>query len=361
MRDYSPYALFHPGTGQGSTLYVSLGFRDLPAGRFSMWDILTRRGVPVLFLNCPNTWYLQGVPGFADDTQSLLARINRLARRIKAGAVEFTGSSMGGTAAIRLGLEYGADRITAINPEIRLGLRYSQSILDLSLAEARAARAELAGLRTTRPQRIRALVSDADAVDVVNMAALVALHPVDLCLFPGRDHHVAEHLAATGKLDFLLFGASAGAALDERLLDCHRGPQHAPPMAAAMAMLRAYHDCTSGRFARALDRLAPLDAGAIGHASVGFLRGWAHTELGAIDAAVPDFFDARRHNPRSVRFCRALSQALLSAGRAEEAVVALSWVLEKPQPDRVALVALADALEATNRRAEAEGVRGRLG
>ncbi len=357
MRDYSPYALFHPGAGVGSTLYVSLGYRDLPAGRFSMWDLLTRRGVPVLFLNCPNTWYLQGVPGFADDTQSLLVRINRLARRIQATSVEFMGASMGATAAIRLGVEYGADRITAINPEIRLGLRYSQSVLDLTAAESRAARDDFAGLRTTRPQRIRALVSDADAVDVVNMAALVAQHPVDLFLFPGRDHHVAEHLAATGKLDFLLFGEGA----DERLLDCHRGHQHAPGMAAAMAMLRAYHDCRLGRFTRALDRLAPLDAGAVGHAAVGFLRGWAHTALGDIPAAVEAFFESRRHNSRSVRFCRALSQALLTAGRAEEAVMALSWVLEEPHPDRVALVALADALDATKRAAEAEAVRGRLG
>ncbi|WP_203072900.1 hypothetical protein [Falsiroseomonas ponticola] len=361
MRDYSPYALFHPGTGAHSTLHVSLGYRDLPAGRFSMWDILTRRGVPVLFLNCPNTWYLQGVPGFADDTQSLLARIERLARRIKANRVEFLGASMGGTAAIRLGVEYGADRITAINPEIRLGLRYSQSVLDLDAPRARAARAGLAALRTTRPHRIRALVSDADAVDVVNMAALVALLPADLLLFPGRDHHVAEHLALTGKLDFLLFGGPATGSRDLRLLDCHRGHHHAPPMAAGMAMLRAYHDCRLGRFARGLAHLAPLDATAPGHAAVGFLRGWALTELGDIPGAIEAFFDSRRHNPRSVRFCRALSQALLSAGRAEEAVMALSWVLEEPHPDRVALVALADALAATNRMAEAEEVRGRAG
>lgn len=355
MRDYSPYALFHPGTG--STLHVSLGVRDLPAGRFSMWDILTRRGGPVLFLNCPNTWYLNGVPGFADDTQSLVSRINRLARRIQASRVEFLGAGMGGTAAIRLGLRYGADRITAINPEIRLGLRYADSALDLGAAEARAARAGLAGLRTSRPQRIRALVSDADAVDALNMAALVRLMPVDLFLFPGRDQPLADHLAASGKLDVLLFGQGT----EERLLDCHRGPQAAPPLASAVAMLRAYHDCRLGRFARAIERLAPLDASAPGHAAIGFLRGWAHTELGNIPAAVEDFFESRRHNPRSVRFCRALSQALLSAGRAEEAVVALSWVLEEPHPDRVALVALADALEATSRAGEAEEVRGRLG
>ncbi len=322
-----------------------------------MWDVLTRRGGPVLFLNCPNSWYLRGVPGFADDTPALLGRINRLARRIKASQVEFLGASRGGTAAIRLGIEYGADRITAISPEIRLGLRYSQSVLDLTAAQSREARAGLAGLRTSRPRRIRALVSDADAVDAVTMAALAALMPVDLLLFPGRDQPLADHLAASGRLDFLLFGAPA----DTRLWDCHRGHHHAPPLASTMAMLRAYHDCRLGRFARAIGRLAPLDATAPGHATVGFLRGWAHTELRNIPAAVEAFFDSHRHNPRSIRFCRALSQALLAAGRAEEAVIALSWLLEAPHPDRVALVALADALDATNRAGEAEEVRGRLG
>lgn len=314
-----------------------------------MWDVLTRRGGPVLFLNCPNSLYLRGVPGFADDTPSLLGRINRLARRIKASQVEFLGTSMGATAAIRL-VAYGADRITAISPEIRLGLRYSQSVVDLTAAQSRAA---LASLRTSRPQRIRALVSDADAVDAVNMAALAALMPVDLLLFPGRDQPLADHLAASGRLDFLLFGAPA----DARLLDCHRGHHHAPPLASAMAMLRACHDCRLGRFARAIGRLAPLDATAPGHAAVGFLRGWAHTELRDIPAAVEAFFDSHRRNPRSIRFCRALSQALLAAGRAEEAVIALSWLLEAPHPDRVALVALADALDETNRAGEAEGVR----
>lgn len=54
--------------------------------------------------------------------------------------------------------------------------------------------------------------------------------------------------------------------------------------------------------------------------------------------------------PRSIRFRRALSQALLSASRAEQAVMALSWLLDEPHPDRVALVA-------PHRRKEAERVR----
>jgi hypothetical protein len=358
MREYSPYALLHPGTGTQGTLFVSLGYRDLPAGRFAMWDTLTRRGGPVLFLNCPNSWYLRGVPGFADDTPALLARIGRLARRVRAGAVEFIGSSMGGTAAISLGIQFGADRITAINPEIRLGLRHSQSALDLASAEARAARQAFAALRTSRPHRIRALVSDADAVDVVNMAALVALHPVDLHLFPGHDHHVAEYLSATGRLDLLLFGATPP---DPRLLGGFRGHAHAPAMADAMAMLRAYQDCRRGRHARALARLAPLDAARPGHAAVGFLRGWAFGECGDLPAAIDAFLAALSHNPRSVRASRAAADALRQAGRPEEAVTALGWLLDHPHPDAAALATLEAALRACGRVTDAEAARQRWG
>lgn len=353
MEVISPYAGFLRGAGD--TLYVSLGYRYIPKGRFSLAGTLDRAGKPALFLNCRNDWFLGGIPGFADRTAAVLRRIEQIAARENLTRLAFFGSSMGGFGSLLYGLSLGADRITVASPEIRLCTFGARSLDNLSRVDGRAGRQRLSALlQQTKGGTVRVLYGDADLSDCLNATAIAQQLPgAELFCFGGEEHHFANAINRTGELARFLFAETGREATAAIATTASHGPDHALSGAGARHLLRAAMHLDAERPAKALDAIREIASERHVPTCAHFIEGQAWMALEHYDLAADCLARAKRVNPQSVRFSKALARALLKLERPAEAAHAVAWTASTMLPDAAAAEIHAEALRLLGRHDEA--------
>jgi len=110
-----------PGAKTAALIFT--GFNDALSIPLAIFDpFLATVPVSAVYLkDFKRLRYLQGVTSFADDYAGTLAALRDLISRLKVSRLVTMGNCIGGFAAIRYGVELGADRIIAFDAPTRIG------------------------------------------------------------------------------------------------------------------------------------------------------------------------------------------------------------------------------------------------
>lgn len=198
----TPHLIFE-GQPARQTLLIVFSYIDQPLGTRAHSSFLAGLDCKKLFLNPGrNHWYQDGVPGVAAGWSELLAFLTAVRRRFADHEILCLGHSMGGFAALGLGVAIGADRVLASVPEIELKLPGSLSVRYLRQTPLACADVTplLAGNRRTA---ISVIVGRQAAFDMATATRLAALPLIELIEIDSN-HATFPHLRDIGKLGALL-------------------------------------------------------------------------------------------------------------------------------------------------------------
>lgn len=176
------------------------------------------QGLPVtrIFLrDIHQLWYQRGLPGVAPDIDGIAAFLRGILREVGAERVVVVGNSMGGYAAIVMGLLLDADLVHAFVPQTFMDPRRLRLHRDRRFARhvhrVRAVRGrrylDLRRLIHRRPPgrcRINVYYCPDHDEDRAHAERLRGLGPVRLHRFPGGGHELIRHLRDDGTLKRIL-------------------------------------------------------------------------------------------------------------------------------------------------------------
>lgn len=194
--------VIYEGDSARRVLLVVFAFVDQPVGTRSHSSFLREVECKKLFLNPGrNAWYQAGVPGAAEDWHGLRAFLAGVKAAHPGHEILCLGHSMGGYAALGLGLAMGADRILASVPEYRLNLPASISVRHLG-ATPLACPDLSPALAANRETAVTVIYGRENAFDASMATGIAALTPATLVPLPcghGTFPWLKEHglLAAT--------------------------------------------------------------------------------------------------------------------------------------------------------------------
>ena len=288
---------------------------------FSFLDRFEDLDASKIFIRDPyDAWYNRGVGDGLDSIEALTGYLRSEIARLRPNRVVMFGTSMGGYAALLLGLELGAESVVAVSPQSILDPRlpHTPSVLYPGPHFDLAPRFQAC----TQPLRITLFFGAADMVDCYN-ALRIQQPGVKLIPIKDADHLVAAQLTTLGVLHTAVKcaverrGFSYKEDLDKGVLDA----------VITQLIIRTveshYLDATynAGRCARALATLKP---------------GWSPPLfiLAQIYSARKDYELAARYAqgaaeaaPRSVTCADLLATVLHRKGDDEKAMAAYSATL----------------------------------
>lgn len=198
----SEFVIFD-GQSARKTLLIVFSYIDQPVGTRTHGRFLQSIDCKRLFLNPGrNHWHQTGVPGIATNYSGVEDFCAAVARRFADHKILCLGHSMGGFAAMGIGVAIGAERIFASVPEIALNLPGSVSARYLHGVAIE--RGDLtAELRANRRTPITVLIGRRDAFDVAMGQRLAALPGVEI-VEVDSDHATFPHLRDRGTLQAVL-------------------------------------------------------------------------------------------------------------------------------------------------------------
>ena len=191
--------VIYEGSSGRPVLLVVFAFVDQPVGTRSHASFLRDIDCKKLFLNPGvNAWYQEGVPGAAGDWDGLRRYLAAVVAEHPGHEILCLGHSMGGFAALGLGLAIGAHRILASVPEYRLNLPGSVSVRHLG--DRPLPCPDLSGaLAANRDAAVTVIYGRENAFDAAMAAGIAALTPTTLVPLP-CGHGTFPHLKERGLL-----------------------------------------------------------------------------------------------------------------------------------------------------------------
>lgn len=161
-------------------------------------------------------WFLDGVPGFADDISGIAQSVLRVAEALSVSKITMVGSSMGGYAAIVAGSIFGADKVVAFSPQLELNEKWEFSPEDTVGSSGIDTRSLIA----SSPETKFHIVTSTEIIDVYHAALVHDLANVEVSLLRSP-HNVLGH-AKRGRgvkcfLDEAVFGGIENEVFDGRL------------------------------------------------------------------------------------------------------------------------------------------------
>jgi hypothetical protein len=176
--------VLYEGASDRPVLLVVFAFVDQPVGTRSHSSFLRDVECKKLFLNPGvNAWYQTGVPGAAADWDGLRRYLADVKAEHPRHEILCLGHSMGGYAALGMGLAIGADRILASVPEYRLNLPASISVRHLGATPL--ACPDLApALAANRDTAVTVIYGRENAFDASMATGIAALTPTTLVPLP---------------------------------------------------------------------------------------------------------------------------------------------------------------------------------
>jgi len=154
------------GDSPRKKLLIVFAYINQPLDIRSHYNFLRHIDCKKLFLNPgTNQWYQTGVPGVADTYSGLVRFLQDVASDFADHEILCLGHSMGGFAALGIGVSIGASRILASVPEFVLNTPKSLSIRHLK--ETMVECGDLSGALANNPKsEITILVGRQDAFDL---------------------------------------------------------------------------------------------------------------------------------------------------------------------------------------------------
>ncbi len=182
-------------TGQARQVWVSISLFD----RF-----LRQFPINAIYLTEESGFaYMDGIAGFGASYPAALAGMRAAVAGLGAPALCCLGTSSGGDAALRYGLDLGADRVLAFSPYLDMrrsalfNERFPAMVLDVAVLYRRAARIP----------EVRIVFGAANAGDRATAGRFASLPGATLDPIAGYERHdVIPELIATGRLQPLLAG-----------------------------------------------------------------------------------------------------------------------------------------------------------
>lgn len=187
--------MFHQYQTAAGPLQVSFASRNRPPGRFERYGCEDARH---LLLNCPNTWYIEGVPGLAPCPETLAEQLS--------GAALAIGSSMGGFGAVMIGSLAKVERVVAFGAEIVTNLPGGYSHEGVRAASPYARLTDL----LEDEVHYTLIAGEHSPVDVHGLSTVADRPNVNAIVIPGAGHAVVAELKAAGRLDDLVARFQAG-------------------------------------------------------------------------------------------------------------------------------------------------------
>lgn len=195
--------LIYEGASSQKTLLIVFAYINQKVGTRSHSSFLNEVDCKKLFLNPgQNAWYQTGVPGIASSYAELAAFLLKVKAAHADHEILCLGHSMGGFAALGLGVHIGADRILASVPEYRLNLPGSLSARHMSEISIQYGDLSEILAQNTRSQ-ITVLVGSTNPFDVSMAKGIAALTPAEIIEL-NSDHGTFPYLRDHKKLRSLL-------------------------------------------------------------------------------------------------------------------------------------------------------------
>lgn len=190
--------MHHAHVGDAGPLQVCFASRNRRPGAFEHYHGGHARR---LLLNCPNSWYVDGVPGFSGDVDETVTKV--------AGLDLAIGSSMGGFGAVLIGSLAGARRVVAFGVELVAGLPGGYSHEGVAPG-SRYSRLD----RLIDPDvRYDIVVGEYSPVDLHGAAQVRHLPNVTVHVVASAGHAVVVDLKAAGQLEAIVAAAQGEGAL----------------------------------------------------------------------------------------------------------------------------------------------------
>jgi pimeloyl-ACP methyl ester carboxylesterase len=204
--------VIYEGASSRKTLLIVFAYIDQKVGTRSHSSFLRGIDCKKLFLNPgQNAWYQTGVPGAASTYSELAAFLMTVKAAHPEHEILCLGHSMGGFAALGMGIHIGADRILASVPEYVLNCPGSVSARHMGETPI-----QCGDLRQTLSQNARSqinvLVGSDNAFDVSMAKDIAALTPTDVISLT-CGHGTFPYLRDNKKLGSLLDAFVRGAPL----------------------------------------------------------------------------------------------------------------------------------------------------
>lgn len=205
--------------------------RELPVTRIFVRDIR-------------QTWYQRGLPGIADDIDGITAFLRETVIALGAERIVVVGNSMGGYAAIIMGLLLEADAVHAFVPQTFMDRRNVRAHRDdrfyryaCRLRCVRGARyldlVRLLRKRVHSQCDINVYYATDHTADRIHAERLRGLPTVKLHPFHSGGHELIRQLRDDGRL--------------AKIIDCSLRGSHPPALAASWTALRSEDDVPSPR------------------------------------------------------------------------------------------------------------------
>ena len=172
--------LIYEGASSQKTLLIIFAYIDQKVGTRSHSSFLKDIDCKKLFLNPgENAWYQAGIPGVASSYSELAAFLMDVKAAHPGHDLLCLGHSMGGSAALGLGIHIGADRILASVPKYvlnRPGSVSARHIKDHSIQSGDLSEVLSQNVRS----RVTVLVGSENAFDVSMAEGIAALTPAEV-------------------------------------------------------------------------------------------------------------------------------------------------------------------------------------
>ncbi|MBB2203374.1 alpha/beta fold hydrolase [Gluconacetobacter tumulisoli] len=190
----SPYAIYMPGECD-STVILAFSYRDIPAGKFGHYKILSGLPYSKLLVNCVHeSWYQDGIPPFGDTIDATARAIEQFLHKKNVTRVVCFGHSMGGYAALLYGNLLSADSVLAFAPEVILNWPGGRAVKHLRGRGDPKHVSLVRGDRVWKRNRSRLFFGKNELLDTAHAliwhsVSLEPIHMLDDC-----GHAVAPHL-----------------------------------------------------------------------------------------------------------------------------------------------------------------------
>lgn len=267
----SEFVKFIPREGAGS-LVVFLGSRG--AKRFEYEKYFKDADFHQLHIRekAGARWYLDGVPGIADDLPGMAEAIDRVAEICKVKEVMVLGSSMGGYAALAIGGLVRASKVIAFSPQIKLHKGWSFTPEDNS----KAARIDIRRIVQAATETNFKVISSTEVMDVYHASTLSALPNVDTSLMVSL-HNVVPTTTRKGGGSQLLEDAVAGDIATEAPLS----------LLAPIGALEEFNDAYfNKKYAAALSAMYSVKAAAQDWPEAHLMEGHCHYSMWDYERAI---------------------------------------------------------------------------
>lgn len=200
----SEFVKFAPRDG-AANLVVFLGSRG--AKRFEYERYFKDAGFHQLHIRekAGARWYLDGVPGIADDLNGMAEAIDRIASICKVRDLTVLGSSMGGYAALAIGGLLRAKRVVAFSPQVKLHKGWSFSPEDVS----KSTRIDVRRIVQAASMTEFKVICSTEVMDVYHASLLTGLPNVETSMLVSL-HNIVTTTTRMGGATKLLNDALSG-------------------------------------------------------------------------------------------------------------------------------------------------------